>query len=167
MPVPDTSTACSIEIFRRNIPGNVKISYYVSETLPTEDTPYPDPTDIISWDQAVYVIVEVDLEDPVRRFLCGKLCVDIDIDTCGPAPDKQFEEKTIELDPCGNGHHYIVFELPVGTFFPEPGYENRCGRVYRVCVTVGSFDLCDPPNPGLIWGHCDDFTLAVHPPVPR
>lgn len=46
-----------------------------------------------------------------------------------------------------------------------PGYPNRCGRVYRLCVTVGSHDPCG--GPGLIWGHCDSVEIAVHPPVPN
>ncbi len=161
---PDSSTPCSIEVFRKNVPGNIKINYYVTETKPIDGAPDPDPTDIISWDQAVYVIVDIDLEDPIRRLLCGKLCVDIDIDTCGPAPDIGFDEKVVELDPCGTGHYRIEFELPAGTFTPDARYPNRCGRVYRICVTVGSEDACG--EAGLIWGHCDSFELAVHRPVP-
>ena len=155
---------CSVEIFRRRLPGNVVIDYWVAERRPTHDFPYPDPLDIISWDQAYFVIVDITLEDPVRRHFCGSLCVDIDVDTCGPAPDLQFEEQTVLLDPCGDGKYRMYFELPPGTFTQD---RPRCGRVYRICVTVGSHDLCVPPNPGLIWGHCDSLEIAVHPPVPN
>jgi len=82
------------------------------------------------------------------------------VDTCGPAPDLQFDEKTIELDPCGDGRYRVYFELPAGTFTQD---RPRCGRVYRICVTVGSHDLCR--RPGLIWAHCDSLEIAVHPPV--
>jgi hypothetical protein len=154
---------CTVEIFRRGIPGGVKIYYWLAESHPTPDVPYPDPIDIIGADETLYVIVYVLLEDPVRRHLCGTLCVDVDIDTCGPAPDKEFPEQEIELDPCGNGYYFIYFELPPGTFEPTA----RCGRVYRICVTVGSHDLCEPPGPGLIWGHCDSEEITVHPPIPN
>lgn len=160
--VPADRTPCSVEVFRRNIPGDILIWYYVRE-LPNPDVPYPDPLDIIAWDQEYQVIVVVRMPDRVRRHLCGTLCVDIDVDTCGPAPDLQFPEKEVRLDPCGRGLYEIVFPLPPNTF-ADP--ENRCGRVYRLCVTVGSHDLCDPPGPGLIWGHCDSVEIAVHPPVP-
>ena len=106
----------------------------------------------------IHVIVEV--PDPVRRHLCGKLCVDIDVNTCGPAPDIQFPEKEVNLNPCGDGIYPIDFPLPAGTFADT---SNRCGRVYRICVTVGSHDICG--GPGLIWGHCDSVEIAVHPPV--
>jgi hypothetical protein len=152
---------CSVEVFRRNLPGTILIDYWVAESRPTRDSPYPDPVDIISWDQAYYVIVRITLEDLVRRHFCGSLCVDIDVDTCGPAPDIQFPEETVELDPCGTGQYVVVFELPRGTFTQD---RPRCGRVYRICVTVGSHDLCG--HPGLIWGHCDSLEIAVHPPVP-
>ena len=160
---------CSVEIFRRRIPGNVVIDYWVTATRPTNDVPRPDPLDIIAWNETYYVVVDIALPDSVRRHFCGTLCVDIDVDTCGPAPDLPgFEEKTIPLDPCSEDGRYCVwFELPAGTFAPPDGYPNRCGRVYRICVTIGSHDLCDPPNPGLIWGHCDSLEIAVHPPVPR
>ena len=160
--VPGLPTPCSVEIFRRSIPGNITISYYVRE-LPTADIPNPNPLDIIAWDQEYQIIVIITVPDPVRRHLCGKLCVDIDVDTCGPAPDLEFPEKEVQLNPCGNGVYTIVFPLPPGTFTDA---RNRCGRVYRICVTVGSHDLCDPPGPGLIWGHCDSVEIAVHPPVP-
>jgi len=163
---PTYPTPCSIEIFRRSVPGNVVINYYVSESRPTPDTPYPDPVDIIAWDEAYYIVVVITLEDPVRRLFCGYLCVDVDVDTCGPAPDLQFPEKSVLLDPCGTGTYPVYFELPANTFAPPVGYPNRCGRIYRICITVGSFDLCTPPNPGLIWGHCDSVEIAVHPPVP-
>ena len=155
---------CSVEIFRRRLPGNVVIDYWVAETRPTDDFPYPDPVDIISWDQTYFVVVDITLEDPVRRHFCGSLCVDIDVDTCGPAPDLQFDEQTVLLDPCGDGKYRVYFELPPGTFTQD---RPRCGRVYRICVTIGSHDLCVPPNPGLIWGHCDSLEIAVHPPVPN
>ena len=58
----------------------------------------------------------ITMPDPVRRHLCGKLCVDIDVDTCGPAPDLQFPEKEVQLNPCGDGVYPIVFPLPAGTF---------------------------------------------------
>lgn len=155
---------CSVEIFRRGVPGNVLINYWVAETRPTADVPYPDPVDIISWDQAYFVIVDIALEDPVRRHFCGTLCVDIDVDTCGPSPDIQFDEQIVLLDPCGEGRYRVYFELPAGTFTQD---RPRCGRVYRICVTIGSHDLCVPPGPGLIWGHCDSLEIAVHPPVPN
>jgi hypothetical protein len=155
--------SCSVEVYRRNIPGNIDIWYHVAQSRPGAGAPNPDPVDIISWDQAYYVIVYVHLADGVRRHLCGELCVDIDVDTCGPAPDVQFDEQHVTLDPCGDGWYTIVFPLPAGTFAPQPGYPNRCGRVYRLCVTVGSRDACG--NPGLIWGHCSSVDVAVHPPV--
>jgi hypothetical protein len=159
---------CSVEIYRRSVPGRVFIDYWVTATRPTNDNPRPDPIDIIAWDETYYVVVCINLEDPVRRLLCGTLCVDIDVDTCGPAPDLQFPEQDVPLDPCSeDGTYCIWFELPAGTFAPPPDYPNRCGRIYRICITVGSHDLCDPPNPGLIWGHCDSLEIAVHPPVPR
>ena len=161
---PDWPEACSVEVFRRAIPGHVNIWYWVAESRPTPDYPYPDPVDIISWDQTYYVIVYIQLNDQVRRHLCGELCVDIDVDTCGPAPDLQFPEEQVPLDPCGSGSYYVVFELPAGTFEPPAEYPGRCGRVYRLCITVGSHDACG--NPGLIWGHCDSVEVAVHPPVP-
>lgn len=164
---PGSPEPCSVEVYRRNAPGDVRIWYWVSEKEPTDDEPYPDPVNIIGWDQTLYVVIYVHLPDAVRRHFCGTLCVDLDIDTCGPSPDKQFPEKEIELDPCGSGWYRIVFPLEPGTFRPPPDYPARCGRVYRVCVTIGSHDLCDPPGPGLIWGHCDSFELAVHPPVPN
>lgn len=157
--------ACSVEIFRRGVPGDVRIWYWVAESHPTPDIPYPDPVDIISWDETYYVVVYITLNNAVRRHLCGKLCVDIDVDTCGPAPDLQFPEQDVDLNPCGNGVYYVVFTLPAGTFQPPAGYPNRCGRVYRLCVTVGSHDPCG--GPGLIWGHCDSVEIAVHPPVPN
>ena len=150
---------CTVEIFRRGIPGDVKIYYWLAETHPTDDVPYPDPIDIIGEDETLYVIVYVVLESAVRRHLCGTLCVDVDIDTCGPAPDKEFPEQDVDLDPCGDGIYFIYFELPPGTFVPT----TRCGRVYRICVTVGSHDPCG--GPGLIWGHCDSVEIAVHPPI--
>ena len=76
---PRVPEACSVEIFRRGVPGDVKIWYWVSESHPTSDVPYPDPVDIISWDETYYVIVCITLSDAVRRHLCGKLCVDIDV----------------------------------------------------------------------------------------
>jgi hypothetical protein len=156
---------CSVEIYRRGIPGDVKIYYWVSELQSTDDKPYPDPVDIISWDETYYVNVKIVIGDAVRRHLCGALCVDIDVDTCGPAPDLQFDEQDVQLDPCGSGIYTIVFELPPNTFQPPDGYPARCGRVYRLCVTVGSHDACG--GPGLIWGHCDSVEIAVHPPVPN
>ena len=45
--VPADRTPCSVEVFRRNIPGDILIWYYVRE-LPTATSPYPDPLDIIS-----------------------------------------------------------------------------------------------------------------------
>ena len=156
---------CSVEIFRRGIPGDVKIWYNVAESRPTPDVPYPDPVEIIAWDQTYYVNVHVRLKGDVRRHLCGKLCVDIDVDTCGRAPDLEFEEEEVELDPCGDGNYVIVFELPPYTFQPPEDHPARCGRVYRLCVTVGSQDACG--KPGLIWGHCDSIEIAVHPPVPK
>lgn len=154
---------CSVEIFRRGIPGDVEIYYWVSESRPTTDVPYPDPVDIIAWDETYFVVVYIVMKDGVRRHLCGTLCVDIDVDTCGPAPDLQFLEKEIALDPCGDGRYYVVFDLPPNTFRPPADFPNRCGRVYRLCVTVGSHDPCG--NPGLIWGHCDSVEIAVHPPI--
>jgi hypothetical protein len=165
---PGIAEPCSVEVLHRTIPGDdIKITYWVSEDRPTDDKPYPDARDIISWDKPYYVNVIIEIPDPVRRHLCATLCVDVDADTCGPAPDLQFEEQRVRLDPCGNGEYVIVFELPAGTFEPPGDYPNRCGRVYTLCVTVGSEDLCDPPRPGLIWGHCDNVEIAVHPPVPN
>ncbi len=69
------------------------------------------------------------------------------------------------LDPCGHGWYCVVFELPAGTFVPPANYPARCGRVYRLCITVGSRDACG--NPGLIWGTCPSIEIAVHPPVPN
>jgi hypothetical protein len=163
--MPDLPTAtmpkpCSVEIFRRSIPGNMTITYYVRE-LPSAEVPNPNPLDIIAWDQEYQVVVKIEMPDPVRRHLCGSLCVDIDVDTCGPAPDLQFPEKKIDLNPCGDGVYVVVFSLPANTFRDD---SNRCGRVYRLCVTVGSHDICG--GPGLIWGHCDSVEIAVHPPVP-
>jgi len=164
LPTAEYPGHCSVEIFRRNVPGNVLIDYWVAETHPTPDIPDPDPVDIIDWNQTYYVIVDITLQDAVRRHFCGTLCVDIDVDTCGPAPDLQFPEQEVLLDPCGNGRYRVYFELPRGTFTQD---RPRCGRVYRICVTIGSHDLCTPPNPGLIWGHCDSLEIAVHPPVPN
>jgi hypothetical protein len=162
---PRLREPCTVEIFQRAIPGDVRIWYYVSEQRPTADAPYPDPVSIISWDQTYFVIVHIRLGDAVRRHLCGKLCVDIDVDTCGPAPDLQFPERDIDLDPCGRGSYVVEFELPPNTFAPPENYPARCGRVYRICVTVGSKDACG--NPGLIWGVCEAVDIAVHPPVPN
>jgi len=151
---------CSVEVFRRRVPGDVKIYSWVAESRTSSDVPYPDPVDIIDWSQSYYIIVCIVLGDNVRRHFCGKLCVDVDVDTCGPAPDIEFPEKYVVLDPCGDGHYLVEFELPPGTFTQD---RPRCGRVYRLCVTVGSTDACD--KPGLIWGHCDSLEIAVHPPV--
>jgi hypothetical protein len=151
---------CSVEIFRRGVPGDVKIWYWVAERRANDDVPYPDPVDIIDWNERYFIIVYVVLSDQVRRHFCGSLCVDIDVDTCGPAPDIQFNEQDVVLDPCGDGRYLIVFELPPGTFTQD---RPRCGRVYKICVTVGSKDPCG--NAGLIWGHCDSLEVAVHPPV--
>jgi len=160
---PALPTPCSIEIFRRSIPGDMTIVYYVRE-LPTADVPDPDPLDIIAWDHEFQIYVVITMPDPVRRHLCGSLCVDVDVDTCGPSPDLKFPEEDVPLDPCGDGVYAITFPLAANTFKPKPEDDpNRCGRVYRVCVTVGSHDQCG--GPGLIWGHCDTFELTVHPPV--
>jgi hypothetical protein len=161
--VPGAPTPCSVEVFRRSIPGDIRILYYVSER-PTADRPDPDPLDIIAWDQEYVIHVIVAMPDGVRRHICGTLCVDIDIDTCGPAPDIEFDTQEIRLDPCGEGLYRIDFPIPAGRL-ADPG--NRCGRVYRICITVGSHDLCNPPGPGLIWGHCESVEIAVHPPVPN
>lgn len=163
LPTESKPGHCSVEIFRRSIPGNIEIDYYVRE-LPTADVPNPDPLDIIAWDQEYQIVVTIEMPDPVRRHLCGTLCVDVDVDTCGPAPDKQFDEEQVPLDPCGNGVYVVVFKLEPNTFKDE---SNRCGRVYRICITIGSHDLCTPPGPGLIWAHCDSLEIAVHPPVPN
>ena len=163
LPTATMPRPCSVEIFRRSIPGNMTVSYWVRE-LPTADVPDPNPLDIIAWDQEYQIYVVITIPDPVRRHLCGRLCVDIDVDTCGPSRDLGFPEKEVELDPCGNGVYTILFPLPAGTFAPPTTDPNRCGRVYRICVTVGSHDLCG--GPGLIWGHCDSVEIAVHPPVP-
>ena len=111
---------CSVEIFRRRLPGNVVIDYWVAETRPTPDFPYPDPVDIISWDQTYFVVVDITLEDPVRRHFCGSLCVDIDVDTCGPAPDLQFDEQTVLLDPCGDGKYRVVLRAASRHVHPGP-----------------------------------------------
>ncbi len=160
--MPDLSTLkpCSVEVFRRSIPGRISIWSYVTE-VPNADVPDPDPLDIIAWDQDYVIHVKIEMPDPVRRHLCGTLCVDVDVDTCGPAPDKQFPEKEVPLNPCGDGLYYVDFPLPAGTFTDD---SNRCGRVYRICITVGSHDPCG--KPGLIWAHCDSVEIAVHPPVP-
>lgn len=159
---PDSAASCSIELYKRTVPGRVRISYWVAESDQSPE-PAPNPVDIISWDQTYYLYVMIRLADPIRRHLCGKLCVDVDIDTCGPAPDIDFPEKSVDLDPCGPGVYVVRFELPPDTFRPVPPYDARCGRVYRLCLTVGSRDACD--HPGLIWGHCSALELAVHPPV--
>ncbi|MFN0092063.1 MAG: hypothetical protein ACKVWR_17615 [Acidimicrobiales bacterium] len=153
---------CTVEVYRRDIPGDIDIWYYVAES-PTQDSPNPNPVSMISWDQTYYVHVIVRLRDAVRRHLCGSLCLDLDVDTCGPAPDLQFEEQHVDLDPCGSGWYALTFKLDQGTFAPPAGFAARCGRVYRLCITVGSKDACG--NPGLIWGHCRTVELAVHPPV--
>ena len=163
MSPPTTATPCTIEVFNRSVPGQVKIWYWVSETDVTTDQPNPDPVSIIAWDQPFNVHYKIQLTDALRRHFCGKLCVDVDIDTCGPSPDYEFDELEFVLDPCGSGIYEGKFVIPANTLKPKEG-KARCGRVYRLCITVGSHDACG--KPGLIWGHCDEVTIAVHPPVP-
>ena len=164
MNVPTTAKPCEIEIYKRSVPGQVKIWYWVSESDVTLDQPAPDPTSIIAWDQPFNVHYRIELADAVRRHFCGSLCLDVDIDTCGPAPDLAFEEIEFPLDPCGTGVYTGKFVIPANTLKPKDS-GGRCGRVYRLCITVGSKDACGAP--GLIWGHCDEVTLTVHPPVPN
>jgi hypothetical protein len=165
LPTERLPKPCSVEVFRRTIPGDIKVWYYVRE-VPTADRPNPDPLDIIAWDQQFEIVVIIQMPDGVRRHLCGKLCVDIDVDTCGPAPDVGFPQKEVDLTPCkGDGRYVIVFPIAPNTLVPQAGEQDRCGRVYRICVTVGSHDICG--GPGLIWGHCDSVEIAVHPPVPN
>jgi len=166
LPTQGSPAKCSIEVFRRGpIPGTIDISYYVRE-LPTGDIPSPDPLDIIAWDQEYQVVVDVVLSSAVRRHFCARLCVDLDVDTCGPSPDLEFPERYVDIDPAANpsGVYQIVFPLPPNTFLPDPKYQQRCGRVYRLCITVGSTDKQGAP--GLIWAHCAELDIMVHPPVP-
>ena len=161
---PATPTPCLIEVFNRSIPGVVKLSYWVSATKITPDSPNPDPLSIIAWDQPFFVHAKVEFEGAVRHHLCGKICLDLDIDTCGPAPDYEFPEVLIDLDPCGTGVYVGTIEIKPNTLKPKDD-GGKCGRMYRLCLTIGSRDACG--NPGLIWGHCDEVSIVVHPPVPH
>ena len=164
LPTQDRPGHCTVEIFHRTVPGNATIDYWVTATRPTNDVPDPDPLDIIAWDETYYVVVDITLEDLVRRHFCGELCVDIDVDTCGPAPDLQFDEKSVNLDPCGSGKYRVYFELPPNTFAPPANYPNRCGRIYRICVTIGNADtgVNFIINDGVATGARHDVGSYVH-----
>ncbi len=159
LPTKDKPGYCSMAIYKRSLPGTVDIRYWVSESKEIEE-PEPNAIDIITSNQTYYVHVDVELPSPERKQYCGSLCVDVDVDTCGPAPDREFDHLTLPLDPCGDGTYHFCFPLPPGTW-DDAGFPNRCGRVYRICVTVGSLNACG--EPGLIWGHCDSLEIAVHP----
>lgn len=152
---------CTVEQYQHVSGLVVDIDYWVAQSAPTPDVPSPDPLDVFPWDQDVWVIADVTLSGPGVAHFCGSLCIDVDVDTCGPAADMQFEEQSVEID--GSGFHRVAINLPAGTFAPPADFPARCGRVYRICVTVGSLD--QKGRPGLIWAHCDSLEIAVHPPV--
>jgi len=163
LPTQVNPAKCSMEVYRRNVPRTVDVSYHVRE-LPTADVPNPDPLDVIAWNQEYQVVVDITLADAVRRHFCARLCVDLDVDTCGPSPDLEFPEEYIDISPTdADGKYQVVFRLRPDTFKPDERYQQRCGRVYRLCITVGSTDLNG--NPGLLWAHCAALDIMVHPPV--
>jgi hypothetical protein len=102
---------------------------------------------IVSSHEAYFVHVKWGLKGHVRRHICGKWRVKIDLESIGAAAEYTSPVQTVPMHPCEDDHYIAHFKLSPGDVKPDPD-----GTVYLVAVTLSSLDPCD--GPGHIWGYC-------------
>jgi hypothetical protein len=130
-------------------------------TFSVEGSP-PMPSGFMNSNQTLQVVVTVALQGNILNYLCEtKMCVCLAFEACGCAPVEKDLYKCICLtgdqSPCRRKQWEFVIDVPPGTF--DPG---RCGREYKLCITLGSKDCCG--KVGFVYGSCDAYKITVVPP---
>jgi hypothetical protein len=120
------------------------------------------PTGFMNSNQELQVTVTVELEGNILNYLCEtRMCVCLAFEACGCAPVERDLYKCIVLtdgqSPCRTHRWEFVIDVPPGTFNP-----GRCGREYKLCITLGSQDCCG--KVGFVYGSCDAYKITVVPP---
>jgi len=132
-------------------------------TFSVEGNP-PMPTGFMNSNQTLQVVVTVELQGNILNYLCETcMCVCLAFEACGCAPVESDLYKCIKLtgdqSPCQKKppRWEFVIDVPSGTFNP-----GRCGREYKLCITLGSKDCCG--KVGFVYGSCDAYKITVVPP---
>lgn len=130
-------------------------------TFSVEGSP-PMPTGFMNSNQTLQVVVTVELQGNILNYLCDTcMCVCLAFEACGCAPVERDLYKCIKLigdqSPCHTHRWVFVIDVPPGTFNP-----GRCGREYKLCITLGSKDCCE--KVGFVYGSCDAYKITVVPP---
>ena len=116
-----------------------------------------NPNSVLCCDKGGRVVVHWGLHGHLTRHLCGSFCVCVHMEGLGGAPDYDLETscKNVEMEPCGDGHYEVTFDLPPNT----QACENLgCGgALYKISVTLTSLDPCG--NPGHIQAYCEAGTV--------
>ena len=132
------------------------IAAYVHEGAPAEGL--QDPTTIIDCDEDWHVVVRWHLHGALVHHLCGEFCVNVFLESIGPAKEYKLHGGRVKMEPCGDGEYELVIPVPAGTVGCDD--DNECGLLYIIAVTLTSVDPCG--NPGHIAAYCKGPTLMFH-----
>jgi len=102
------------------------------------------PTSIIRTDQDWGVKIHWDLKGSLARFICGKWCIHLLLESMGPGPELKLDphREYFPLDPCGDGEYNFDFRVRRGVVKAE-----HCSSIYKLVVAVTYITPCDKPGP--------------------
>jgi hypothetical protein len=128
-----------------------------------EGDPELPPTSIISENQELLVKVKWCVQGDLRRHLCGRWCVKVAWESCGPGEESESGPIHVDFDPClpDDKCYEAEFRFP-----PRTLKAGDCGAVYTLCVTLSSEteECAGTRYAGLIFGFCDDVArIMVRP----
>ncbi len=146
---------CVVEVppsFIEQLQATMEVTFY--------EVPSHTPVTIIDCNQKYVIEVCMTLTAVFRSLYCGKWCINISVENCGPAADFYLGPKYIEMTPCPRpgDRDCVTFELPGSIFKTDV---ETCGQVIHLCITAMALDSCKPPKPIGICGYCEVGPLMV------
>lgn len=146
---------CVIEV-----PPSITTQLNATITATLLEVPAFEPSNIINHDQEYVVRVCMELGSSIKRILCGEWCVNLGVESCGPAKEFRLSQ-VILMDNCNDAPDCVEFRIRGRDF--ENADSNHCGDLFQFCVTVIARDACaNSHKPIGIAGFCKLGPVMVY-----
>lgn len=149
----DITTECSIEI-----PPRFCDQLGATMNVSLSELPSYLPTNIINHNQSYQLKVCLELSAAFKKIFCGKWCINVAVERCGPGPDFM-RTKTIDMDNCNPQEDCVTFTINGRDF--ETANSNHCGEVFHFCITAVALDPCEGAPIGIA-GFCKLGPVMVY-----
>jgi hypothetical protein len=139
---------CAIEIAP---PGTLSLKLSASCH---EDSATGPEAEVVAESQTFYVVVKWKTLGTLRRHICGRWCLKVAWESCGPGSEAAIH-RYIDIDPCKDD-----YEEPFAIQGGDLG-AGDCGTIYCLCVTLSSASECPDGDVGLLFGSCKDVCCIM------